>query len=147
MMDRIIEHTERDQAYRSIITALQPDIEATAAHAVAAAAADVANTIKAAAIVAYTFSGTTATRIARKRPEVDIVTLTPSALVSRQLCLLWGAHTVQSDDVQTYEQMVEHARELALREEFAKPGERIVVVAGVPFGQAGTTNNLRVVTV
>ena len=44
--------------------------------------------------------------------------------------------------------MVEHApAETALSEDFARPPDQIVVVAGIPFAQAGTTNNLRVVQV
>jgi pyruvate kinase len=145
MMDRIIKQTEHHKAYRSIITALQPEMESTAPHAVAAAAADVANAIHASCIVAFTSSGTTALRIARKRPEVPILAVTPSQTVSRQLCLLWGAHSVGSEDIHNYEEMVERAVMHATKDGFAMTGDSIVVVAGVPFGVAGTTNNLRIV--
>ena len=67
--------------------------------------------------------------------------------MSRRLCLLWGAHSVLSKDVNTYEEMVDRATKTALAEEFAQPADLIVVVAGVPFGEAGTTNNLRVVQI
>jgi len=67
--------------------------------------------------------------------------------VSRQLCLLWGAHSVLSRDIHSYEEMVERATATALTEAFAQPSDSIVVVAGIPFGEAGTTNNLRVVRV
>ena len=70
MMDRIISHTENHKLYRSIIEALLPSRDDTAAHAVAASAADVADAIGAAAIVTFTQSGTTAMRAARKRPRV-----------------------------------------------------------------------------
>jgi pyruvate kinase len=147
MMDRIIRSTEQHKMYRSIIEATQPVEENTPPHAVAAAAADVASAINAAAIVAYTSSGATAGRIARKRPRVPILATTTSVEVSRRLCLLWGAHSAVSEHVQSYEEMVRVATELAKREEFAGPGDILVVVAGIPFGQAGTTNNLRVVSV
>jgi pyruvate kinase len=145
MMSRIIESTERHKMYRSIIDASQPGEEETAPHAVAAAAADLASAIDATAIVAFTSSGTTAARIARKRPKVSILAVTPDQRVSRQLCLLWGAHSVMSKDVNSYEEMVDRATQTALAEEFAKRADFIVVVAGIPFGEAGTTNNLRVV--
>jgi pyruvate kinase len=145
MMDRIIRRTEHHKSYRSIITALQPEMESTAPHAVAAAAADVANAIHASCIVAFTSSGTTALRIARKRPEVPILAVTPSQTISRQLCLLWGAHSVGSEDIHNYEEMVERAVMHATKDGFAMTGDSIVVVAGVPFGVAGTTNNLRIV--
>ena len=147
MMNRIIESTERHKMYRSIMDASQPGEEETAPHAVAAAAADLAAALHASAIVAFTSSGTTAARIARRRPRVSILAVTPDKRVSRQLCLLWGAHSVQSRDVKTYEEMVDRATRTALSEEFAKQSDSIVVVAGVPFGEAGTTNNLRVVQI
>jgi pyruvate kinase len=145
MMDRIIRSTEQHKLYRSLIDASSPDAEQTAPHAVAAAAADLADAIHAPVVVAFTSSGTTASRIARKRPPVPILAVTPDERVSRRLCLLWGAHSVLSEDVHSYEEMVERAAATAISEEFAAPADQIVVVAGVPFGQAGTTNNLRVV--
>jgi len=147
MMDRIIARTEKHSAYRSIVAALAPDIEESPPHAVAAAAADLAQAIGAAAIVAFTSSGTTAARIARKRPEVAILAATPDEKVSRQLCLMWGAHSVRSEDIGSYEEMVRRAVRHATEEDFARPNDLIVVVAGVPFGRAGTTNNLRVVQI
>jgi pyruvate kinase len=147
MMDRIIRSTEQHKMYRSIIEATQPDEERTLPHAVAAAAADLASAIGAAAIVAYTSSGTTAARVARKRPRVPILATTTSLEVSRRLCLLWGAHSALSRYVDSYEEMVRHATELAQREGFATTGDTLVVVAGMPLGQGGTTNNLRAVSV
>lgn len=146
MMHRIISHTEQHKSYRSIVSALQPEVDSSLSHAVAAAAADIANAIRASCIVAFTSSGTTALRIARKRPEVAILAVTPSLEVSRKLCLLWGAHSVRSEDIHSYEEMVERAQTYATADDFAKTGDRIVVVAGVPFGVAGTTNNLRVIS-
>jgi pyruvate kinase len=145
MMDRIIRQTEQDQAYRSIITALRPEIEESPPHAVASAAGDLAQTIRAPCIVAYTSSGTTASRIARTRPDVAILAVTPHKSVARRLCLLWGAHSVRSEEIRSYEEMVEQAALHASAEGLAKSPDFIVVVAGVPFGVAGTTNNLRVV--
>jgi pyruvate kinase len=147
MMSRIIESTERHKMYRSILDASQPGEEETAPHAVAAAAADLAAALHASAIVAFTSSGTTAARIARKRPKVSLLAITPNQLVARQLCLLWGAHSVLSEDISTYEEMVDRATQTALTEAFARRAESIVVVAGIPFKETGTTNNLRVVQI
>jgi pyruvate kinase len=147
MMDRIIRRTEQHKLYRPTMEISGPDTEQTPPHAVAAAAADLAVAIHAPVIVAYTSSGTTAARIARKRPALPILALTPNEGTSRRLCLLWGAHSLLSADVATYEEMVRHAADCALAEGFAAPADLIVVVAGIPFAQAGTTNNLRVVQV
>ena len=147
MMDRIIRSTEQHKLYRSIIDASAPGEEQTAPHAVAAAAADLAEVIHSSAIVAFTSSGTTAARIARKRPAVPILAITPHPAVSRRLALLWGAHSVLSADIHTYEAMVDRAINVGQLEGFARPNQSMVVVAGIPFAQAGTTNNLRVLQV
>jgi pyruvate kinase len=145
IMDRIISHTEDHKLYRSLIDALQPPPEDTVPHAVAAAAADVADQIGAAAIVAFTASGTTALRIARKRPKVPIVSLSPDASIARRLVLLWGTHSTVARDVESYDEMIERARSQVLSEGAAQQGDDIVIIAGIPFGRPGTTNNLRVV--
>lgn len=147
MMDRIIWNTENHNAYRSIIDALEPILDPSIHHAVSEAAADVANKIGATAIVAFTARGTTAYRIARKRPEVPILSATTDVRVARRLTLLWGAHSVTTDLISSYDGMVDDSRTLALADNFAKEGDRIVVIAGVPFGTPGSTNNLRVITV
>lgn len=144
MMDRIISHTEGHKLYRSIIDALQPPPEHSIPHAVAAAAADVADQIEAAAIVAFTASGTTALRVARKRPKVPLVSLSPDAGTARRLALLWGAHCIVAEDIASYDEMLDRARTQVLREGAARQGDTIVIIAGVPFGRPGTTNNLRV---
>ncbi len=147
MMDRIIQSTEHHKLYRSIIEASALGEEHSAPHAVAAAAAGLARDIGASAIVGFTSSGTTAARIARKRPNVPILAITPNLNVARQMALLWGAHSVHSENVYSYEDMVTEAISHVRSEAFAKPGETAVVVAGIPFGQAGTTNNLRVIRI
>ncbi len=144
MMDRIITSTEQHKMYRSLIEATQPGEEQTAPHAVATAASDLATVIHSKAIVAYTSSGTTAARVARKRPSQPILAITPSLATSRRLCLLWGAHSVFSEDVNSYEEMVDRASRLSRSQGFAAGGDLLVVVAGIPFAQAGTTNNIRV---
>ena len=147
MMARIIARTESHAAYRSIIHALRPNTETSPPHAVAAAAADLATAVGASAILVYTSSGVTASRVVRQRPDVPVLAFTPNDSVARQMALLWGTHSVRSPVMQSYEAMVDHARVKAVAEDFAVPGGRILVVAGIPFGQSGTTNNLRVVDI
>lgn len=146
-MDRTIARTEVHKSYRSIITALQPAVEQTVQHAVSAAAAEVAEAVGAAAIVAFTSSGATASRIARMRPPVPIIATSPDRRVVRRLVLLWGSHSLQSEEIANFTEMVEHARAFAVQESFARARDKVVIVAGVPFGTAGSTNNLRVIEV
>jgi pyruvate kinase len=147
MMDRIITSTEQDRSYRRILHALHQEPEATAADAITSAAAQVATTIGAAAIVSYTMSGSTALRAARERPDVPILVLTNKIETARSLALVWGAHCVHTADVSNTKEMVEKARRLAAQEGIAGPGDTIVVTAGVPFGTSGTTNLLRIASV
>lgn len=146
-MHRVIRQTERHHAFGQLVHALKPEIVADAQHAIASAATDLADSLSAAAIVAFTSRGTTAYRIARHRPERPLIGVTPNKQVSRRLALLWGCYSMRSDDVTTYEQMVEQACAHAKAEGFVSAGDRIIIVAGVPFAQAGSTNNIRIATV
>ena len=144
MMDRIAQRVEHDPIYRTILDAVHYDPENTAADAITAAARQVAHTIAAAGIVTYTTSGSTTLRAARERPEVPILCLTSSLSTARRLALCWGVHTVHTDDVKDFSEMVGKACALALRDGLASHGDRLVVTAGVPFGTPGNTNVLRI---
>jgi pyruvate kinase len=96
-------------------------------------------------MVCYTSSGATARRIARERPPVPLLAMSPSTHTARRMGLLWGVHAVHSRDVSSFEEMVEKGKRMALRHQIAKGGERIVLMAGIPFGTAGSTNVLHVV--
>src|SRR5262245_17493860 len=147
MMDRIIASTEQHKLYRSIITAVSETEEQSAPHAVAAAAAGLAESIGAVAIVGFTSSGTTVARISRKRPSLPILAITPDLGVARRMALMWGAHSVRTEEIHSYEEMVKLADATVRAEDFAQLGDLVVVVAGIPFGQSGSTNNLRVIRV
>ncbi|MCG5248779.1 pyruvate kinase [Methylorubrum extorquens] len=147
MMDRIIRSVEGHKLYHSIIAALEPGEEETPPHAVATATATLAEAVHASAIVTYTESGTTAARVARKRPAVPILALTPNIDTSRRLSLLWGAHSVRTDDVDSYEEMTAKACHHAQEEGFAKPNDIVVVAAGIPFHTTGNTNNIRLIQI
>jgi pyruvate kinase len=103
--------------------------------------------LQAAAIVCYTSSGHTSLRAARERPEAPVLSLTPHLETARRLALVWGIHSVHIEDVAAVRQMTAIACDIAVREGFARSGQTIVTVAGMPFGSAGTTNLLRIATV
>jgi pyruvate kinase len=147
MMDRIIARVEQDESWREAIAQSRPEPEPSSADAIAQAARVVAHTIGSRAIAAFTSSGSTARRVARERPDCPILGLTPEAAVARQLTLVWGVHALITPLTHTMTETVARATRLAFREGFANHGEEIVVVAGVPFGQPGTTNALRVAVV
>lgn len=147
MMNAIADAVERDPAHgdRVHFTVMRPD--PTTADALAEAAKTIAATVSASAILCFTMSGSTARRIARERPSVPIMVLTPKHETARRLGLLWGAHAVHTRDVESFEEMVAKAKRMALRHNLAKGGDRIVVCAGVPFGVPGSTNVLHVVQI
>ncbi|HXS50664.1 MAG TPA: pyruvate kinase [Sphingomicrobium sp.] len=145
MMDRIAKSVEQDPSYQARIHFTQTRLEPTTADALSASARQIAQTVSATAMVCYTSSGATARRIARERPPVPLLAMSPSQHTARRMGLLWGVHAVHSRDVGSFEEMVEKGKRMALRHQIAKGGERIVLMAGIPFGTAGSTNVLHVV--
>ncbi|MEK9752226.1 MAG: pyruvate kinase [Rhodospirillaceae bacterium] len=144
MMDRIIRRVEKDPLYAHQIQLNRRAPEATAADAITAAARQVAETISAAAIVTFTSTGSTTLRASRERPMVPVMGLTPRLDTARRLALAWGVHSVHTDDVQTFRDMVLLSIAAARKEEFAEPGDAMAITAGVPFGTPGATNILRI---
>jgi pyruvate kinase len=147
VMDRVGAKVEQDTHYRTYIDSVRPTPEATSADAITTAARQVAQTIRAAAIVTYTSSGSTALRAARERPDVPILALTPRLDTARRLTLCWGLTSVIGEDCHNFTEMVDKARRTAKQQGFARPGDYIVVTAGEPFGTPGRTNVLRIARV
>ena len=147
IMDRIVARVEMDQGWRMTMDTNRPEPDPNAAGAIAAATRQVAHTIAAHAIVAFTSSGSTGLRVARERPDCPVIGLTPSLDTARRLAVVWGVHAVVSADAHSMTEAVNKATRVAQAEGFAQLGDEIVVTAGIPFGQSGTTNALRVVTV
>jgi pyruvate kinase len=147
MMDRIVARVEQDSGWREMIDASRPEPEHSVADAIAAAAQQVAHTIGAATICAFTASGSTALRAARERPEAPVLCLTPAAATARRLAVVWGVHAVVSPDVHSMGETIVRATKLAQQEGFAPSGSDVVVIAGIPFGEPGTTNALQVARV
>jgi pyruvate kinase len=143
-MSRIAQEVENDPTFRGIIDAQRAVPEATGADAIADAARQIADTLDLAAVICWTSSGSTAVRVARERPRPPIVALSPNVSTGRKLAVVWGVHCVVTEDARDVDGMVERACGIAFKEGFAKAGQRVIVVAGVPFGTPGATNMLRI---
>jgi len=143
-MNRIAEQVENDGIYLPSLHVLHTEPEATGADAIAAAARQVAETLDLSAIVCWTSSGSTGLRVSRERPQCPIVAISPIVGAGRKLSLVWGIHCVIAEDARDQDDMVERACRLAFKEGFSKPGQRIIIVAGVPLGTPGATNMMRV---
>jgi pyruvate kinase len=143
-MNRIAIEVEADPAYRTILQAQRADPEATGADAIAAAARQIAETLDLSAIVCWTASGATALRVARERPKPPIVSISPNIAAGRKLALVWGVHSVTDADARDQDDMVARACRIAFKEGFARAGERVIIVAGLPLGTPGATNMVRI---
>ena len=143
-MNKIAQEVECDPNYVTIIHAQRTEPEATGADAISAAARQIAETLNLAAVVCYTTSGATGLRASRERPTSPLIVLSPVVATARRLALAWGLHCVVSEDAASEEDMVDRACRISFGEGFAKPGQRVIVTAGVPFGTPGSTNMLRI---
>jgi pyruvate kinase len=143
-MSRIAEEVERDALYRTILNAQRNEPEATGSDAIALGAHQIAETLGLKAIAAWTFSGSTAMRLARERPNATVLALTPNRETARRLGLVWGVHPIVTRDAFDIDDMSARAAKFAVREGFAKVHDRVIVVAGMPFGTPGATNLVRI---
>jgi pyruvate kinase len=143
-MNRIAEEVETDPIYPSIINAQRATPEPTGADAIADASRQIAETLGLPAIACWTASGSTALRVARERPNSAIVAISPIVATGRKLAVVWGVHCIVAEDARDLDDMVDRACRLAFREGFAKAGQRIIIVAGVPLGTPGATNMVRI---
>lgn len=147
IMNRIIWRIEQDPEWQSSMAVARLAPEDYVADAIASAAQQVADTIKAAAIVAYTHRGATAFRIARERPLCPVLGVTPTQQAARRMALVWGVQAFvqeSSNPVTSVEAMVETAQAVVAKARVGSTGNTIVIAAGLPFGVAGSTNLLRV---
>ncbi|WP_328799465.1 pyruvate kinase [Sandaracinobacteroides hominis] len=145
MMDAIAREVERDDAYSEQMSFVQPLPEPTTADAICEAARSIQKTVGARAVVCFTTSGSTARRVGRERIPAKLLVMTSKLSTARRMGLSWGVHAVHTQDIGSFEEMVAKSKRMALRHHIASAGDRLVVMAGVPFGVPGSTNVLHVV--
>lgn len=145
IMDRIIHEVERDPIYPKMINAQHEMILPSPRDAIFVALRAVTHIIRAVATVTYTDTGSTSLQAARERPMAPILSITPHLATARRLALAWGVHsTVMDHDVADVNEMVDAACHITFTEGLGLPGDQIAIAAGMPFGQPGNTNLLRV---
>ncbi len=148
LMDKIISETEADDLYIKYLDASRLPPEQTAESAITVSARITAETLQnACAIVSYTMSGATASRVSRERPYLPILCMTPEIRVARRMSLLWGVESVVSAPAENLNAVSRKANCFCQRLYGAEPGEKIIITAGLPFNVAGNTNLLHIVTV
>ncbi|MEM6308631.1 MAG: pyruvate kinase [Pseudomonadota bacterium] len=143
-MDNVATEVELDPTYTQIIESSRQASRTTVADGIVAAAREIAETTDIKAICCFTQSGTTALLVARERPRVPILAMTPLQSTARQLCLTWGTNCVMTETMDRFKMAVVNAASAARRQGYADKMDQVLVTAGVPFNVAGSTNILRV---
>jgi pyruvate kinase len=143
-MNNVALSVEKDPTYRSVIEASRVVRRETISDGIVAAAREIAEATNIKAICCFSQSGTTASLVARERPHVPIIALTPLMSTARRMALTWGLHTVITEPQDRFKGAVIAAIRAARNDGFAGEEDMIVVTAGVPFNVKGTTNILRV---
>lgn len=144
MMRKVACQVEKAQEFRMRQEATRPAPLANTQDAISLAAVEVANALNAAAIVTFTVSGSSAWRIARNRPRMPVLALTPDPRVCNLLTLAFGVYPLRTREAHDTDDMVALALEEVQRAGLVKFGDKVVITAGVPLGMRGTTNLLRV---
>lgn len=147
MMHNIICRVERSSAWRPLMDARHPEVEPQVGDAISHAAFQLAETLQPCAVVVFTESGSSAWRVARQRPLQPLLVLTPHAQTARCLGLGWGIHAHVASSPRHEDELAHMAVQEVVRRGIGEKGQQIVVVAGTPFGQKGSTNMVRVVTI
>jgi pyruvate kinase len=145
MMDRIVRSVEGDPLHRQTLRAIATEAGAQPADAISAAVASVADVVPLAGIATYTMSGRAALRVAHGRPAAPLLGLTPKASTARRLAMVWGLQCCVCADATNAEDMVRIAVREAEPRQLPLAAQPLAIVAGLPFGQTGSTNLLRLV--
>ena len=143
VMSRIIERVEKDPIWPSLMDAEHAGMDDFDADALVAAARKAAEAQSTACIVVFTTLGGTARRMARERPLQPVLALTPNPDTARRLALVWGLETRLGKEPASLEDVTEDAVNSAVEYDMAQPGQRILILAGTPFGAPGAANLLR----
>lgn len=143
-MNNVALSVEKDPTYRQVIEASRVVRRETIADGIVSAAREIAEATNIKAITCFSQSGQTVSLVARERPRVPIIALTPLMSTARRLALTWGAHCVITEPQERFKGAVISAVKAARADGFASEEDMVVVTAGVPFNVKGTTNILRV---
>ncbi|UTW07646.1 pyruvate kinase [Pseudomonas benzenivorans] len=146
MMSKIIRQVEGGPDFQAQLNVSRPQAEATASDAISCAIRRISAILPVAALVNYTESGASSLRASRERPKAPILSLTPNLDTARRLTVAWGIYSVVNERLHQVEDVTRTALEIAHAAGLAKTGDTLVITAGEPFGQPGSTNSLRIET-
>lgn len=144
MMSEVALETEAALPYEEILAIKGKSLVAKTEDAISYAACHTASQLGAVAVVAFTSSGSTARRVARYRPKVPVLAITPNKDIARQLILSWGVSAYHVPGVKKIAQLFAQGTTVAREAGVARDGDLIVITGGVPVGVSGSTNILKV---
>ncbi len=142
-MASIATSAEAAQDYKKLLSERTKSLNTNMVTAIGVSVAHTALNLKCKAIVAATESGHTARMISKYRPHADIVAVTPHDQVARQLQLVWGVNPVLKEGRRDTDALLNTSVSAALEQGFATYGDLLIITAGVPAGEAGTTNLMK----
>lgn len=143
-MNRIAEFTENSLDYRTIVQTRSREKETTMTEALSQAVSHTAINLGVKAVLAPTASGATAKLIAKYRPGVPIIAITDNQTTAQQLTLVWGVAPIVTHKVKTTDEILELAVDEALKHGYVNHGDAVIITAGVPVGESGTTNLMKI---
>jgi pyruvate kinase len=141
-MDRIARAVEPSLAYRHELP--EPEEHPTIGRAMSNGACDLAEILGASAILVPTFSGRTASVVARLRPRRPIVGLSHHEYALHQMALEWGVTPLAIPECADVEELWATSLEAARDCGIVQPGDRVVITAGTAVNMPGTTNVIKV---
>ena len=144
MMANIAVETEKTLPYERMLLEKSEQVVPQTDDAISYGACHIAQQIRAACIVAYTSSGSTALRVSKYRPKTPILAITHNPDVARKLALSWGIEPYVVDRPGNVDAMFQRGAQLALETGIARKGELVVITAGIPTGIPGSTNLVKV---
>lgn len=143
-MDRIAQRTERALRYRDLFRQRRREQEVSITDSISQAVVHTAENLQSSAIITSTESGFTARMVSKYRPRNPIIAVTPNDRVMAKLSLVWGVYPVKGTKVTNTDEMLQVAIQSALASKYVRHGDLVVITAGVPSGQSGSTNLMKV---
>ena len=143
-MNNVAFSVEKDPTFKEIIKRFRGGSTNSVPDSITLAARQIAENTDVKAICCFTHSGTTARLVAREKPSVPIIVLTPFRKHARKLTLLWGGHCEVTGKANNFDEAVGIATNVARSYDFGKGEDQIIITAGVPFNVSGTTNIVQV---
>jgi len=145
-MNNIIENVEKDKNNFNLEVESTENVKRIDnTDAITNAAYSIANNAGAKAIITFSVSGKTTLRMARERAPVQIIGLSPNIKTARKMQIIWGVNSCHSSqDAANTNEMVNIACSVVKNKNLVKSDDNVIITAGVPFGNAGSTNLLRI---